>query len=147
MYIEGPAFELEATADYRSSRFPSDPSNFGFNHNIVVDLRPAYGSTGGIVELATYADDVMFKHVSQQLRFHSNCYSNVRTSVSFALAASRTPGKAGSRYDIFDWKALGYDKGSVLANPAFVDSQAGDLRLKSTSACQGKGSRVFRTPH
>lgn len=146
IYVEGPGIEIDPTAKYRTSAFPNDPSGLVFRNNIVVDLRLAYASTQGIVEIGTFMTDVMLKHVSQQLDFAGNCYSNVRTAVRFALGASPLEGKAGARYDVFDWKALGYDAGSVLASPRFQDAESGDFRLAPGSACQDKGTRIFRQP-
>ncbi len=146
IYVEGPGLEIVPTSAYRSGSFPDDPSSFVFSNNVVVDLRLAYTSTQGIVEIGTYMTDPMLKHLSTQLDFRSNCYSNVRTTARFALGASPLEGRAGARYDIFDWKGLGYDKGSVLANPSFVDPESGDFRLTPTSSCRGKGTRVFRRP-
>ena len=69
---------------------------------------------------------------------HDNFYSNLNASQDmFDVWPQVMAG--GGKGDLAEWKAAGYDKGSVMLDPGFVNPGAHDYSLASDSPVYGQG--------
>ncbi|ANC92961.1 hypothetical protein A6A40_14385 [Azospirillum humicireducens] len=69
---------------------------------------------------------------------HDNFYSNLDASKDlFDVWPQVMAG--GGKGDLAEWKAAGYDKGSVTLNPGFVNPGADDFSLSANSPVHGMG--------
>ncbi|WP_244433533.1 DUF5123 domain-containing protein [Azospirillum sp. B506] len=70
--------------------------------------------------------------------FHNNFYSNLDASKDmFDVWPQVMAG--GGKGDLAEWKAAGYDNGSVQLDPAFANPAAHDFSLASNSPVYGMG--------
>ena len=120
------------------------PVNITFRNNIVVDNQVRDSTWVG-----TYMNDEAFDSTVPELSFAQNCYYNTAGQVTFDLgrATHHRPSGRGGQYSLSEWQSftyngatIGYDTGSVVANPLFVDQSTGDYRLQENSPCIGMGA-------
>ncbi|MEJ7595711.1 MAG: Calx-beta domain-containing protein [Planctomycetaceae bacterium] len=112
--------------------FPS--SDFmRFQNNIVVDDATVYDVNNGIIDIDPYGFDADFRRVAtpQNLGFDRNIYFNPVTPPVWNLFGSDerpnenappTPAPLGALMSFSEWRALGIDRNSVIANPQLTAS-------------------------
>ena len=74
---------------------------------------------------------------------HNLFYSPRRTWGHVHTVNIRPRGERLKKYTLPEWKELGYDKDSIVADPEFVDLDNGDYRVKPTSPALELGFKNF----
>lgn len=135
-------FEMIPVINWRNTSFPNDPQNIRFQNNIVIDAASSYNQEAATVNIGTYISDALYDIIKPQLFLQNNCYSGAITP-KFNLGAANNGGTYGSKggaYSLSSWQSLGFDQGSVIDTPSFLNAAGGDFRLQSGSPCSGKGA-------
>lgn len=140
-FYRAPALELSPTLDWRDATF-SDPRDIVFARNVVLFPLDAPSQERGTVVIGTYGSDALYDATVPELTFADNCYQNPAGAPTFSLFAANggSYGDEGDEHDFASWRALGFDLGSVVADPGFVDAEGGDLRLDPGSPCRDMGA-------
>ena len=96
--------------------------NVTFRDNIVYDQR-SYNVDRASISIGTYQSDALYAEVVDQgkLTLEQNVYFNPNEELRFNLFnANYLPYEPrGGAYDLASWQALGFDRGSVAADPDF----------------------------
>jgi len=140
LYLAG-GLALSPTDDWADTTF-DDPKDVRFSNNIVVHNLAAPSQENGIVVIGTYASDALYDKTVPELTFTSNCYFNPSGTPSFALFAANggNYGSKGDQYTFSAWQGLGFDTGSINADPMLTDPASGDFSLSPTSPCAAMGA-------
>lgn len=102
-----------------------------YRNNIIV------GSGGSdVVSIHPFGSDSIYSATVNKLTFSNNCYNNPGGQIQFDLFSrnSGSAGPAGAVYSLSGWQGLGYDSGSIAADP-----QLNANHLPQNASCQNKG--------
>jgi hypothetical protein len=139
----------QSCGDYRTVEnniflHPSQPlvfwGNYEYNHNrftrnIVVTSTKTANTTGDFYKVSDH---------SQQGPIAEEIDYNLFFGDSGQFFASYSRGEESkSRYSLEEWRALGYDRHSIYADPLFVDPKARDYALKPDSPALKLGFKSF----
>lgn len=161
------ALQYSPTIDWRNAAFPDDPKNIAFRRNIVVQ-GGRYVQEHGTLTLGAYTSDELYALALPELFVDDNVYFNAGGhDLRFSMAAARNYGEAGGYYSWDDWRALawtdpatgsaralGMDKGSLIADPRFreidlglerFDPAGNAFRPASGSPAEAMGAYAGRT--
>ncbi len=152
-YVNGNSFDMSPMNDWL---YPSVQPGYAtlstatgvavkdirFRNNIVFDTRSSFSNEQATMVINPYIDDRLYDMAAAALTWTNNCYFAGTSAPTFSFGAVNggTRGVKGSVSTLLQWQALGYDAGSVIANPLFANVAGNDLNLASASVCVGKGA-------
>ena len=115
--------------------------HYGALDNSDIVRRNIIYTTGDIFHISSVTQPYL-KEMNFNLFYSPRPPWSYRPAIS---AAARTPAgvSAYRKYTLAEWRLLGYDKDSAVADPMFVDAAKGDYRVKPESPALKMGFKNF----